>query len=90
MRIYSFIKSLGKETAHIKQCYDSNYAFKNTKWELFMQMHMQISVILGEFPVGARSQNVWIKYSAIRHAVKQNVMKFHFDTIKDEYSVDCN
>ncbi len=48
-----------------------------------MQIHMQISVILGELPVGARSQNIWIKYSAIRHAVKQNVMKFHFDTIKD-------
>jgi len=44
---------------------------------------MQISVILGEITGGGRSQNLWIKYIAIRHTVKHNVMKFNFNTIKE-------
>jgi len=42
---------------------------------------MQISVILGEITGGGK--NLWIKYIAIRHTVKQNVMKFNFNTIKE-------
>lgn len=83
MRICSFIKSLGRETAQIKLSYDSNYVFKNTPNGNSLCKCMQISVILGEFLVEGRSQNVWIKYSAIRHTVKQNVIKFNFSTIKE-------
>lgn len=83
MKICSFIKSPGRETLQIKLSYDSNYEFKNTPNGNSLCNSMQISVILGEFLVAGRSQNVWIKYSAIRHTVKQNVMKFNFNTMKE-------